>query len=618
MKIKLNFLALSNSDFSFRIFCKEYDRIEEKEDNTFVHRLPNENDEYQYYLISFFEKEGFTEKNVNTFDNNHLTKRFIFSKWSTFAQNLKYPFEIYDKGFNQELLIKIHSTRMGTECINLIPYFLKSIKKFGFLIDFRFKKNPEEPFNAEMQKLSLSLDNNGRSNKNYYSDKYNKICNIIPNILETYFIKNEQEEIKLLNEFISLESERLAIKNYLLANNNISNSQFMGIKEYGPYKEIDEKINFLFVFEDKLRIFANDIFNGFIGTLSPGTFPGFKRMFNLDFSKDNVTKIPFHSNSIEEIDKAIEIISNEANNKSIVVFIESRNKEDDLTSQNYYYFKYQLTKRKIPLQVISYQNLGAANKLKWSISNLALQIFSKLGGIPWIVKSQNKSLILGIGSAHKIEDGDVKKYFAYTVCLDATGLYKKIEILSSNNEEINYLIELKNNLVSLLNSEDFTSYKKCALHIPFKIKKKEIQAITDAINEVDQKEFVVIKVNTENKFFGFAPNNTMVPYESSFVKLEKYQFLVWFEGLQYGKELVNKRTANPVHIQFLRMPDATNYKDYLQDIINLSGANWRGFNSKAIPVSIYYSKIIADYTSYFKSYDGFKSSEISNIKPWFL
>ena len=204
------------------------------------------------------------------------------------------------------------------------------------------------------------------------------------------------------------------------------------------------------------------------------------------------------------------------------------------------------------------------------------------------------------------------------MCLDSTGLYKKVEILSSSEEEINYLGELKKNLVSLLKGNEFSNYKKCALHIPFKIKKKEIQAIKDAIKEVEQIEFVVIKINTENKFFGYALNNTMVPYESSFIRLDKNQFLVWLEGLQYGKELVNKRTANPVHIQFLEMPDASNYKEYLQDIINLSGANWRGFNSKAIPVSIYYSKIIADYTSYFESYDDFESSEISNIKPWFL
>ena len=128
------------------------------------------------------------------------------------------------------------------------------------------------------------------------------------------------------------------------------------------------------------------------------------------------------------------------------------------------------TKRKIPLQVISYENLGNISKLKWSASNIALQIFSKLGGIPWLVKSDNKTLILGIGSAHKIVDDEIKKYFAYTVCLDSSGLYKKVEILSSSDNEEDYLTRLRIKLRELLNNPNFSSFNKCALHIPFKIK----------------------------------------------------------------------------------------------------------------------------------------------------
>ena len=617
MNIKLNFLPLDKSDFTLNVFYKVYDKNNNKEEDIVVYKIPDEKGQYQEYAISFDAKNRFTDKKLNSFNNIELTKKYIFSKCTAIGDKINYPIEI-PKNFKQELFIEIHSTNKGSQCIFLTPYYLETTKQFGFLIDFRFKKNIDIPFDIEVQKLSLSLDKYGRNNRNYYTDKYKKIIQIIPKLIKAYSITDGTDIIHLQEDFVLLESERLAVKNYVLSKNNTSNSQFMGIKEYGPFMEIDSKINFLFVFEDRLRLFANDIYYGLLGKLSPGTFPGLKKMFKIDFSKDNVKKIPFYSNSVEEIDKAVDLISKEVDGKNIVIFIEIGNKDDELTNRNYYYFKYKLAKRKIPLQVISYKNLGSANRLKWSISNLGLQIFAKIGGIPWLIKSQNKSLILGIGSAHKIQDNKVKKYFAYTVCLDSTGLYKKVEILSSSEEEINYLGELKKNLVSLLKGNEFSNYKKCALHIPFKIKKKEIQAIKDAIKEVEQIEFVVIKINTENKFFGYALNNTMVPYESSFIRLDKNQFLVWFEGLQYGKELVYKRTANPVHIQFLEMPDASNYKEYLQDIINLSGANWRGFNSKAIPVSIYYSKIIADYTSYFESYDDFESSEISNIKPWFL
>jgi hypothetical protein len=44
-------------------------------------------------------------------------------------------------------------------------------------------------------------------------------------------------------------------------------------------------------------------------------------------------------------------------------------------------------------------------------------------------------------------------------------------------------------------------------------------------------------------------------------------------------------------------------KLHLQDIINLSGANWRGFNAKNTPISIYYPELIAKFISKFDEYN---------------
>ena len=102
--------------------------------------------------------------------------------------------------------------------------------------------------------------------------------------------------------------------------------------------------------------------------------------------------------------------------------------------------------------------------------------------------------------------------------------------------------------------------------------------------------------------------------------LSKNEYLVWFEGLLYGKEIVDKRLSNPVHIQFLSGNTEKKFDEhtFLQDILNLSGANWRGFNAKSIPISIYYSQIIAKYTEAFDDIQDYKEGSISNDKPWFL
>jgi hypothetical protein len=158
------------------------------------------------------------------------------------------------------------------------------------------------------------------------------------------------------------------------------------------------------------------------------------------------------------------------------------------------------------------------------------------------------------------------------------------------------------------------------LHLPFKIKKDEIKALSAAAQSVKELQFTAIKINTDNKFFGFSSHNTFVPYESNFIKLAKDQYLVWFEGLQFGREVVDKRLANPVHIEFLNLDKERQQdeKSFLQDVLNLSGANWRGFNAKAIPISIYYSQIIASYMEAFEGLAGFDEQSLSNETPWFL
>ena len=75
-----------------------------------------------------------------------------------------------------------------------------------------------------------------------------------------------------------------------------------------------------------------------------------------------------------------------------------------------------------------------------------------------------------------------------------------------------------------------------------------------------------------------------------------------------------------MHIPFLNLDNSKGFDErkYLQDVLNLSGANWRGFNAKSIPISIYYSQIIAKYTEAFEMIDGYEENSISNDKPWFL
>lgn len=633
-KIRLNFLPIEERDFTFDVYRKVKIEGQLKSIDEYVYTFRETNDDNlnREYFVSFVPKEGYILYKANFLDSRNMTKKFILHKLFDKINNEEMLFDfsyIERKHSIDRIEFIISKHKQGNRIVYLIPYFLEKTGHFGFLIDFKFSKFDHIIFDKEVQKLSLSLSQDGTSNKYYYTDKYKIIQNFV------YNIKALLSPIKLgdnifLNISFKLQSLNAGIlnkKEYLFFNNNSSYSQFQGIKNFGPYKKVNENINFIFIFQDLHRVFANELYLSLLGKSNPGTFSGLENMFKVRIGIDNVKRITLQSLDESElrsiIKRVVEMKNTSSDKKHIVIYIEDFPLEGDTSiSATYYFLKYHFIKEDVPLQVVNYRKLSAKNSLKWSTSNIALQIFSKLGGIPWIVKpSNNECLILGIGSSHKRDFNTDKiiKYFAYTVCLDSSGLYRSLDILAESEEEDSYLTLLEKNLLSLLSSDKFSNYSSCVLHLPFKIRQSEVKALYSAINQINNWKFAVIKINLDNKFFGYSEHNTLVPYESSYIQLSKREYLVWFEGLIYGKELVDKRLSNPVHIEFLNIDsNEINIKSYLQDVLNLSGANWRGFNSKSIPISIYYSKIIAEYTKSFEELHDYQEGDIRNDKPWFL
>ena len=351
------------------------------------------------------------------------------------------------------------------------------------------------------------------------------------------------------------------------------------------------------------------------------------QFFNLPFSNENIHRIQLTDYSKIEVKRVSDEVINYRNQnldyKIIAIFLEP-DRFDDLqpAESPYYNFKFNLTKENIPVQVLRDDQSNNANALKWSTSNIALQIFSKLGGTPWKLEpSQNACLILGIGSAYeRKEDGTIQKYFAYSICLDSAGVYKKLDVLAEESTKEEYLKKLSTSLIELFQTPEFNSYKKCALHISESVTRDAINSMQLAIAKIANVEFKVLKINSHHKFFGYSNHNTYVPYESTYISLGHNEYLVWFDGLVQGKENVFQKVGNPIHIKFLNSDNVSKENDieYLQDAINLSGANWRGFNARQTPISIYYAKIVADYTAAFSHFGGFDKTNFSNNLPWFL
>jgi argonaute-like protein implicated in RNA metabolism and viral defense len=284
----------------------------------------------------------------------------------------------------------------------------------------------------------------------------------------------------------------------------------------------------------------------------------------------------------------------------------------------------------IPTQVCTLRVIQDENALKWAIANIALQIYCKAGGLPWKVRpSAEATLIVGISQSHKIrvsgETRAVEKFFAFTVMTDNSGLFQRIQVLGEGGNKAEYLRDLRESLRSIL-STGSQQFSRVVVHTSFRLKREEMDAIQQTVSEAASEQtdgrcrFAVVKVNHKCRFFGINPQvNSLVLYEGTALKLGYHEYLVWFEGIFPDKPTVTKAYPGPTHLRFMRVCDEQGISDddLLQDILNLSGANWRGFNAKSARVSVFYCHLVADRVHDFHE-RGLPLPEVPLIRPWFL
>jgi hypothetical protein len=510
----------------------------------------------------------------------------------------------------------------------LRPYGLKVTGQFGFLADFAFRSRDEKQITSRVLELSLSLKR-GRPNRDFYADRYDKLStflNLFGERLTTLQLHDGSiANLKLV--LPSLRSTTLNQRVYEFGGHHEGPSPFQGLRKHGPLEKANSNSKLVFLFEERDRARSQELFRGLRGDLF-ATFPGMEALFDSPVSGANTTGLSVANFSHSELEGAAQDLKERFGSEHVVpvaVVPFSKHKSSEETA-GYFAAKHAFLKHKLASQFVDRLKFDNRDSLKWSLSNIGLAIFAKMGGRPWKVKpTTTRGLIIGIGQAHRKIDNVIKRYFAYSVLTDSSGLYECVRVLGESPNENEYLASFKDTLKEILTShkEEFDSF---IVHATFTIRRSELDAIRSTLSEVtregsDEKEFAALKFNDRNDFFGYSQAvNSKVPFEGSVVRLSSHDYLVWFDGLNQQNPTVADRPERPVHVQVLfptaNVPDDT-INRYLQDSLNIAGANWRGFNAKSTPISVYYAKLIADYYGRFQEL-GLEDIELEEITPWFL
>jgi len=634
--ISLSFLPLVSGSFSFTIYRLEHSG-QKKAD--LPHDVVNESlpishdtpDQRKKYWVSLNKIDGLESFECKEGYNQYLTRDFLLSRLIASCRAVSTKIHFYEeKDFaRKRVVFKLQTYPEGETTVWLQAYYLKSTLKFGFLIDFSFRKGNDVPFSKRVQQLSLSLDQYGKENKSFYADRYTKIQEFINRYFSDIFpLQYEHGVIEVARKLVQLPANTLNNKQYLFCKDQSDGSQYMGLKRYCPLAGLDQKPVIFFVYREQNRLASLDLYKALRGETFPNVFPGTEKMFGFAMTPDNVKGIPVSNFKEEEMRRVRDTVLSENRTPVLVVLVAPWDDEELEDSQDYFRAKHIFVSALIPSQVVRLYTLERDTRLQWSASNIALQCFAKLGGKPWKVQPRNsRCLIIGVGQSHReaFSDGKrhIEKYYAYSVLTDSSGLFKELRILGHSNDSLDYLTQLKKNIENIVLDHRDT-FNRFVIHAPYKIRKDELESFQEVFANFGQtnlNQFVVLKINTSNDFFGYSQtNNSLVPFESTYVSLSRNDYLVWFEGLQYHNPKVNRRYSHPVLITFHYSSVPLSPKDqldFLQDAVNLSGANWRGFNAKSLPVSIYYAQLIAGFNKKFDELD-LPELSLDNLLPWFL
>lgn len=629
--IALNFFPAESNSFTITLYRFPYEEesppISRQEEAV---RRNLEVDGFRgLYWTLFQQTEGGIETVCKPFNNVYVTidalrNALIHRCEATLPSD---HFRVTE-GIGRRIEITTEAFPEGKQVVSLEPYLLRSIGKFGFLADFRFRPTEEYRGTRQAQQLSLSLDKNGQQNSNYYADRHAHLVSFVNRFHDIIFPVHLPGGFRLqvARQLVKLSPERLDVKTYMVGADRESKSQFMGVKRNGPLEKCPDDAGLYFIFKEEHRPLSRELFLALRGDTFH-TFPGMEEMFHLPVSGNRVKGDALEDFSDREIKRIRDrVVADAAGRKVVPIFLTPFSRHDEPEeNEAYWKLKHAFLSKGLPIQVVASETVSNKNKLKWSASGIGLQVFAKLGGIPWKVRPRtDRCLIVGIGQAHQVSESGIERFFAYSVLTNSSGVFEEVRVLGEAKEEEHYYESFLTGLRKIF--EDYSDrFSSFVVHSTFKIRRRELQYISEALSErkaqEDEGEFVSIKFNDRKGFFGFAvDHNSRVPYESTMIQLAQNEYLVWFAGLQFGKPAVRGMVGGPLHVEFTfpRMgltPDQQ--KVHLQDAINLSGANWRGFNAKSFPVSVYYAQIIARYLKNFEKYD-LPELDVNTFTPWFL
>jgi hypothetical protein len=320
----------------------------------------------------------------------------------------------------------------------------------------------------------------------------------------------------------------------------------------------------------------------------------------------------------------------------------------------YYKIKAKLLSLEIPVQFVTTEIMKNANE--YTQNSIALQVYAKLGGTPWVLPSQqsvDREIIIGIGHAlfraNQYKGAEQNRVVGITTFLSSDGQYllsDKVKEVSFDNYFSELLKSLKMSISKLSNEQGWQNGDTVRLifHIFKPIRNVEFDVVSQLIKDIHDYNikfaFVTISKMHPNLIFdtnqtGVLKNNHIIgefiPNRATNIVLDSETCVIQMLGVNELKTSKHGM-SNPIQIK-IRTPQHKYHNNELnkylfydlyyivQQIFSFTYLSWRSFLPAEQPATMLYSTLIAKLLGKLKNVQGWDSDKLNyglKRKKWFL
>lgn len=423
---------------------------------------------------------------------------------------------------------------------------------------------------------------------------------------------------------------------------------FGGLSKYGPFDsgKFDRKRpRLLAVFHHANHGAATQFLAQLIEGIPTSSYfkKGLRDLFRLHAVDYALKELP--ANFAEDYERAIDEAVREAGaNKFDLALVECPDDTSGIPAESnpYYRAKARLMSYGIPVQCVRQEHLrGSSHELGFTLGPTALQVYAKLGGVPWLLpgsQSVDAELIVGIGNTiHRPNlwsGAEQSRIVGLTTFFLGDGRY----LLGQELRAVPYGEYFQELLRSLEESIRYVAGEyqwkegktvRLVFHVFKPLKHLEVEVIDALVKKFPQFRIIYAFVTIakfhpwmmfqEANFFGSRCQLSICERGANLV-LDQLSCLVQLRG---EKDRPNK-THRPPYPVLIRIHEKSTYKDlpYItQQIMDFSFLNWRSFYPTETPVTMFYASLMAELSAKLQRVKGWNSVFLDQHfrrKAWFL